>query len=151
MMTAVGAAQSVRPPLPVGAATQALITTVWYPAVAAAKPAPQAIGPPNAPLFTLGWERARDLTTIIDAVLRDAVLGAVIDRARIGAAGFSLGQAPNAEGCAAPPECPDLLARRAELQKSSASFREATSHAGDSYRDARCAPCSPSRRRLVKC
>ena len=240
MVTAVGAAQSARPaPLPVGAvthrfvptgaynwrgaATQALITTVWYPTVATATLVPQVIGPPNAPLFTLGrwapgaapaagpfplivlshgtggsaqimgwlasalasrgyvvagvnhpgnnvleaytaegfslwWERARDLTTIIDSVLRDPALGAVIDRRRIGAAGFSLGgytmfeiagartdpalfekycQAPEAEGCAAPPEFPDLLARRAELLKSSASFRDATSHAGDSYRDTR--------------
>jgi predicted dienelactone hydrolase len=235
IMTGTGAAQSAGPVGAVtrrfvppgaynwrGAATQALITTVWYPAETATA-TPQVLGPPNAPLFTLGqwapgaapaagpfplivlshgtggsaqimgwlasalaargyvvagvnhpgtnaleaytaegfsiwWERARDLKMVIDAVLSDPTLGAVIDRRRIGAAGFSLGgytmfeiagartdpalfekycQTPAAEGCAAPPEFPDLLARRAELQKSSASFRDATSHAGDSYRDPR--------------
>lgn len=41
--------------------------------------------------FTLWWERAHDLSTVIDAVLADATFGARIDRSRIGAAGFSLG------------------------------------------------------------
>jgi predicted dienelactone hydrolase len=206
-----------------GAATHALITTVWYPAAPGTRGSPQVIGPPNAPLFTLGewapdaapatgrfplvvmshgtggsaqimgwlgsglashgyvvaavnhpgnnaleaytpegflvwWERARDLSTTIDFVLRDPVLAAIIDPGRIGAMGFSLGgytmfeiagartdpallqkycQAPDARGCDDPPEFPNLSARRAELQKSSASFKDATSRAGDSYRDAR--------------
>ena len=206
-----------------GAATRALITTVWYPAAAMTNSAPQVIGPPNAPLFTLGewapdaapasgrfplivlshgtggsaqimgwlasglasrgyivaavnhpgnnameaytaegflvwWERARDLSTAIDFVLRDRTLNGIVDRGRIGAIGFSLGgytmfeiagartdpalfqkycQSPGAEGCVDPPEFPNLVARRAELQKTSSSFREATNRAGDSYRDGR--------------
>lgn len=206
-----------------GAATHALITTVWYPAAATTKSSQQVIGPPNAPLFTLGewapdaspaagpfplvvmshgtggsaqimgwlasglasrgyvvaavnhpgnnaledytpegflvwWERARDLSTIIDFVLGDRTLSGIIDRGRIGAIGFSLGgytmfeiagartdpalfqkycQSLDAEGCVDPPEFPSLFARWAELQKTSASFRAATGRAGDSYRDPR--------------
>lgn len=41
--------------------------------------------------FLLWWERARDLTTVIDQVLSDSQLGPRIDSRRIGAAGFSLG------------------------------------------------------------
>lgn len=37
------------------------------------------------------WERARDLSTVLDALLQDPALGPAIDRERIGAAGFSLG------------------------------------------------------------
>jgi predicted dienelactone hydrolase len=206
-----------------GAATHALITTVWYPAAATTKMVAQVIGPPNAPLFTLGewepdgapaagrfplivlshgtggsaqiigwlarglasrgyvvaavnhpgnnaleeytaegflvwWERARDLSTVIDFVLRDPMLRSVIDRHRIGAIGFSLGgytmfeiagartdperfqqycRSAEAEGCVDPPEFPNLFARWAELQKTSASFEAATNRAGESYRDAR--------------
>jgi predicted dienelactone hydrolase len=240
LMTGTGTAQNTRPvQQPVGAtthrfvprdsynwrgaATQALITTVWYPAAATTKSSVQVIGPPNAPLFTLGewapdaapatgrfplivmshgtggsaqimgwlagglasrgyvvaavnhpgnnaleaytpegflvwWERARDLSTTIDFVLRDATLSRAIDRRRIGAIGFSLGgytmfeiagartdpallqefcRSAEAEGCVDPPEFPNLSARWAELQKTSPAFRAATSHAGDSYRDAR--------------
>jgi predicted dienelactone hydrolase len=41
--------------------------------------------------FLLWWERARDLTTVIDMMLRDKEFGRLIDPNRIGAAGFSLG------------------------------------------------------------
>jgi predicted dienelactone hydrolase len=41
--------------------------------------------------FLVWWERARDLSATIDFVLHDATLSAVVDRRRIGAAGFSLG------------------------------------------------------------
>jgi Platelet-activating factor acetylhydrolase, isoform II len=41
--------------------------------------------------FLLWWERARDLTTVIDMLFRDRQFGRLIDRNRIGAAGFSLG------------------------------------------------------------
>jgi predicted dienelactone hydrolase len=240
LMTAGGTAQSARPVAGAvgatthrfvpqrsynwrGAATHALITTVWYPAAPTTKSSPQAIGPPNTPLFTLGewapdaapasgrfplivmshgtggsaqimgwlgsglashgyvvaavnhpgnnaleeytpegflvwWERARDLSTTIDFVLRDPTVGRIIDRGRIGAIGFSLGgytmfeiagartdpalfqkycQSPEAQGCVDPPEFPNLFARWSELQKTSSSLRAATSRAGDSYRDAR--------------
>ena len=41
--------------------------------------------------FILWWERARDLTVLLDRILADAELGPRLDRARIGAAGFSIG------------------------------------------------------------
>lgn len=41
--------------------------------------------------FVLWWERAADLSILIDRMLSDDVLGARIDATRIGAAGFSLG------------------------------------------------------------
>ncbi len=45
----------------------------------------------TVPGFTLWWERARDLSVVIDHMLADAEFGPRIDRRRIGAAGFSLG------------------------------------------------------------
>ena len=40
--------------------------------------------------FSTWWERARDLSTVIDAMLADPAFGSRIDARRIGAAGFSL-------------------------------------------------------------
>jgi len=39
----------------------------------------------------LWWERARDLSAVIDGMLSDPTFMPRIDRQRIGAAGFSLG------------------------------------------------------------
>lgn len=41
--------------------------------------------------FLLWWERATDLTNVLDGLLADPELGPHIDRSRVGAAGFSLG------------------------------------------------------------
>lgn len=41
--------------------------------------------------FTLWWERATDLSEVLDGLLADAEFGPHVDKARIGAAGFSLG------------------------------------------------------------
>jgi predicted dienelactone hydrolase len=41
--------------------------------------------------FTLWWERAIDLSEVIDGMLADETFGPKIDKSRIGAAGFSLG------------------------------------------------------------
>ena len=41
--------------------------------------------------FTLWWERARDLSAVIDGMLADPTLMTWIDAELIGAAGFSLG------------------------------------------------------------
>lgn len=41
--------------------------------------------------FTLWWERATDLSEVLDAMLTDRVFGTRIDTEKIGAAGFSLG------------------------------------------------------------
>ena len=108
--------------------------------------------------FLIWWERARDLTAAVDMLLRDKSLAGVIDPTRIGALGFSLGgytvieiaggrtdprlfqefcRSAAAEGCADPPEFPNLFARWAELEATSSTFHAAMSHAGDSYRDSR--------------
>ena len=41
--------------------------------------------------FLVWWERARDLTTVVDTLLGDSELASRIEATRIGAAGFSLG------------------------------------------------------------
>lgn len=41
--------------------------------------------------FMLWWERATDVSEVLDGILADPVLGAHVDRERIGAVGFSLG------------------------------------------------------------
>jgi predicted dienelactone hydrolase len=41
--------------------------------------------------FVLWWERATDLSEVIDGILADADIGSHVDPTRIGAAGFSLG------------------------------------------------------------
>ena len=108
--------------------------------------------------FLQWWERAQDLTSMLDALLKDTELGPAIDAARIGAAGFSLGgytafvlagartdpqrlldycASPGAEGCADPPEFPNLFARWNELRQSDARFREFEAQAGRSRTDAR--------------
>ena len=206
-----------------GAATHALVTSVWYPAVAETSMSEHDIGPAGSPWFRLGawadeaqaakgrfplialshgtggsaqmmawlarvlasrgyvvaavnhpgnhaleaytaegfllwWERARDLTTVIDLLLRDKQFAPLIDQQRIGAAGFSLGgytvieiaggrtdpalfrnfcRSVQAEGCADPPEFPTLFARWAELEATNQPFRRAVGQAGRSYRDPR--------------
>lgn len=108
--------------------------------------------------FLIWWERARDLTTLIDMLSRDRDFGRVVDIRRVGAAGYSLGgytvieiaggrtdpalfqdfcRSEGTEGCAAPPEFPDLFARWPELAAKSPAFRRSVSQAGRSYRDPR--------------
>ena len=141
-----------------GSSDHTLHVTVWYPAAKSATETPQAIGPPDKPLFSAGsavphaafapslqpfplillspgagdsalqmawlgtalaragfvaaavdhpgndavagttpegfllwWERATDLSEVLDGLLADAELGPHIDKERIGAAGFALG------------------------------------------------------------
>jgi predicted dienelactone hydrolase len=121
-------------------------------------PGNNSLEPYTAEGFLLWWLRARDLTTVIDMLLRDKEFAAAIDARRIGAIGFSLGgytmfeiaggrtdparlqafcRSADAEGCADPPEFPNLFARWNELEASSPAFRDAASQAGASYRDAR--------------
>ena len=206
-----------------GAATHALVTSLWYPAVPGTSVSEHDIGPPGSPLFHLGewaddarpamgpfplialshgtggsaqimawlaralaargyivaavnhpgnnaleaytaegfliwWERARDLTTVIDLLLQDKDFARTIDRRRIGAVGFSLGgytvieiagartdpalfrkfcRSAVAEGCVDPPEFPNLFARWDELEATSQAFQLAVSQSGRSYRDSR--------------
>ena len=120
---------------------------------------------PAAPGFLLYWERARDLSVLLDKLLADPLVGPHIDRDRIGAAGFSLGgytvisiaggqfsQRQFDSFCASPqkdytcepqPEFPDAPKLFAELRKTdpptteSMLVEESLRHAGDSYRDPR--------------
>lgn len=107
--------------------------------------------------FLLRWQRARDLSATIDAILADKDLGPLVDGKRIGAAGFSLGAytvleiagaRTDMEGlyrfceshrgsCVPPPGYPDLLGQTDAKARTDPGFRAALAHAGDSYRDER--------------
>lgn len=110
--------------------------------------------------FTLWWERATDLTEVLDAMLSDPAFGARIDTARIGAAGFSLGgytvlelagartdrdaferfcASSSADAICRPPELSQL--DQAAVRKAAAAIsdedRASIAKAGASYRDSR--------------
>ena len=112
--------------------------------------------------FVLWWERARDLSVVIDKMLADDEFGSSIDPKRIGAAGFSLGgytmieiaggitqrslyldfcKSPKADAmCTDPPEFPGLTARFMQAEQTAGSDPEmqaSLEHAGASYRDPR--------------
>ncbi len=109
--------------------------------------------------FSTWWERARDLSTVIDSMLVDPTFQSRIDAKRIGAAGFSLGGytmieiagghtrpadfidfcgSPKADDlCKSPPEFPTLMKDFQNLSQTNAEFRAALRHANDSYRDPR--------------
>ena len=109
--------------------------------------------------FLLPWERARDLTAVLDKLLADPVFGPRIDRERIGAAGFSLGGytvimaaggvfspqefrsfcgSPRRDfTCEPQPEFPDAPRLFEELRKTDPVVQESLRHAGDSFRDKR--------------
>ena len=107
--------------------------------------------------FVEAWERAKDVSMVIDGMLADRRFGSKIDRKRIGAAGFSLGgytmfelaggttdferligwceQSGHRASCN-PPEMPDLV-EKFEAMKDRPDVRQSLQHAGDSYRDPR--------------
>lgn len=60
-------------------------------AAAVDHPGNNATAPYTPEGFTLWWERATDLSEVLDGLLADPELGPHIDKGRIGAAGFSLG------------------------------------------------------------
>ena len=62
-----------------------------YIAAAVNHPGNNALEPYTAEGFVLWWERATDLSEVIDGMLSDPEFGRKIDRDRIGAAGFSIG------------------------------------------------------------
>ena len=62
-----------------------------YIAAAVNHPGNNALEPYTAEGFVLWWERATDLSEVIDGMLADPEFGPKIDRDRIGAAGFSIG------------------------------------------------------------
>jgi predicted dienelactone hydrolase len=112
--------------------------------------------------FVLWWERAHDLSAVIDNLLADPTFGKRIDPKRIGAAGFSLGgytmieiaggitdpalfrdfcKSPRADGiCKDPPEFSGLVGKffdADQLAKTDPEMQSSLNHASDSYRDPR--------------
>jgi len=109
--------------------------------------------------FSTWWERARDLSVVIDSMLSDPKFGNRLDSHRIAAAGFSLGgytmieiaggitepeafkqfcASSGANGiCKSPPEFPTLVEDLERLSKTDPAFQNALHHASDSYRDPR--------------
>lgn len=109
--------------------------------------------------FGLWWERAKDLSAVINEMLADHVFGERINSRRIGAAGFSLGgfttiviaggitdpslyrnfcKSSSADGMCVPPiEFPKLEEKLAALAKSDKQVQASLRHATDSYRDSR--------------
>jgi predicted dienelactone hydrolase len=122
-------------------------------------PGNNAMEPYTVQGFTLWWERAKDLSTVLDDILADPDFGPHVDRRRIGGAGFSLGgytmielvggrtsrghfaevcrAAPDQVSCKPPPEFPDLIAKSEALAASDPAYAKALSEDAASYRDSR--------------
>jgi predicted dienelactone hydrolase len=62
-----------------------------YIAAAVNHPGNNGTGPYTAEGFVLWWERATDLSDVLDGMLADEEFGPKIDKERVGAAGFSIG------------------------------------------------------------
>jgi predicted dienelactone hydrolase len=133
-----------------------------YIAAAVNHPGNNALEPYTASGFSLWWERAKDLSEVIDHMLADPDFGVRIDSKRIGAAGFSLGgytmieiaggitdrtayqefcRSPAADAiCKSPPEFPQLLdyfQRLDETGKSDPEIGASLGREKDSHRDSR--------------
>jgi predicted dienelactone hydrolase len=133
-----------------------------YIAAAVNHPGNNALEPYTPQGFSLWWERATDLTQVIDHMLADPEFSARIDPLRIAAAGFSLGgytmieiaggitdiaayrkfcQSPAADGiCKAPPEFPELLGYFKNLEAAAQTDPEIAAslkRQGESHRDPR--------------
>lgn len=108
---------------------------------------------------SLWWLRAVDLGAVIDTMLADKIFGSLIDPARIGAAGHSLGgytvlataggiadparlqafcRSPAADAsCNPPPPASEMREKTQARLVSDADFRQRYAKAGNSYRDPR--------------
>jgi predicted dienelactone hydrolase len=131
-----------------------------YIAIAVNHPGNNALEPYTVQGFTLGWERAVDLSRVLDGMLADPEFGQRIDPHRIGAAGFSFGgftmielaggvadfshviaecdvPEPHAAICTSPPELPNLMPRAIQLFHADPTYRAALEASRKSYRDPR--------------
>ncbi|MGB8474493.1 MAG: hypothetical protein WCE61_10460 [Candidatus Acidiferrum sp.] len=130
-----------------------------YIAAAVNHPGNNALEPYTLQGFSIWWERARDLSALLDAMLADPTFGPRIDSQRVGAAGFSLGgftvieiaggigefsraqdfcKSPKADGmCADPPEFPGLSAKLSALVNTDPALHAALRQGGTSHRDPR--------------
>lgn len=123
-------------------------------------PGNNATAPQTVAGVALTWLRAGDLSRTIDAVLADPRFGARIDRAQIAAAGFSVGgnsvlelagatsdltalhaycaKKPQTQVCSGQASnMPGIVQKSQALALTDPAYREALTHAGDSYRDPR--------------
>ena len=126
-----------------------------YIVVAVNHPGNNAVTGYTAQGFIEGWERARDISTVISDMLADPRFGAKIDSDRIGAAGFSYGGFTMMElagartdlnrilagcdeqkGACNPPEMPDLMEKFKAI-KQQPGVQQSLQRSGDSYRDPR--------------
>lgn len=136
----------------------AALARAGFVAVAVDHPGNNATEPYTAEGFILWWERATDLTEIIDGILADGDIGPHIDTSRIGAAGFSIGgytvlelagartdvsvlydlchAHPNETACRVP-EMKDFSSPEQMLQTVRKSSGESLARSTDSFRDAR--------------
>ena len=109
--------------------------------------------------FTLWWERATDLSVVLDQMLADSTFGPHIDPKRIGGAGFSLGgftvieiaggiaELPRLRQyckthstdtvCSDPPEFPGLTKKIEALMTSDPAMQSAILEGAHSHRDPR--------------
>jgi len=134
-----------------------------YIAVAVNHPGNNAVDAYTVEGFTLGWERAVDLSRVLDGMLGDEQFASRIDPERIGAAGFSLGgytmmviagavarpfdlealakacNAPRPTNplCASPPEFPGLTEKALALAQRDPAYRAAIEKSAESHRDPR--------------
>jgi len=133
-----------------------------YIAAAVNHPGNNALEAYTAEGFSLWWERAKDLSEVIDYMLADPEFGNRVDATRIAAAGFSLGgytmieiaggvsdratfqqfcKSPAADGiCKSPPEFPRLLEYFNRLEETAQHDPEIAASLGrekESHRDRR--------------
>jgi predicted dienelactone hydrolase len=109
--------------------------------------------------FSEWWQRANDISSILDDMMTDSKFGPRVDRGRIGAAGFSLGGTtmmelagartslahfqdvcrakPSEISCKAPPEFPDLIEKSAALAATDPVYAKALRKAGASFHERR--------------
>jgi predicted dienelactone hydrolase len=133
-----------------------------YIAVAMNHPGNNALEDYTVQGFTLGWERAVDLSRVLDSMLADRQFGPRIDAHRLGAAGFSLGgytmmviagavatpidlkrlEQQCSSGvwdllCYSPPEFPGLTQKAIALSNNDSAYRAALEKSAESHRDPR--------------
>ena len=134
------------------------LAAAGYVVAGANHPGNTALEPLTREGFMLWWERATDLSEVLDGMLADPVLGSHIDRERIGAVGFSLGgytvlelagartnvqafrdfcNSPSADAICHPPEMDRLKGATATPAALSPQTTASLARAGASYRDQR--------------
>jgi predicted dienelactone hydrolase len=134
-----------------------------YIAVAVNHPGNNSLEPHTVQGFTLWWERATDISRVLDSMSADPQFGDRIDVSRVGAAGFSIGgytvmELAGGRGeignlneiekrcgsleaadpmCASPPEFPGLVQKAVKLHEMDASYAAALKQSNSSRRDPR--------------